>query len=307
MRQHANCLVKPVTEKTYLRFSFWEIVNGCLVITVTENATMLWSITLTGSEDLDQDSKDAVFHQLAERYNWLETKKEKMDCLIEIESIILPRLSIKAMHRKSLIRKLRSTSVKELKQQRGRKPKYNDFDKYHLVQVWKLSGYPCSKRLKSILEEWLNDYNCSNEIKLKLKSMSAAQMDIYLKTPRIEHQRKVNCGTVPAKNHIKRLIRLRDPSVRYSDPGHIESDTVLHCGHFIWGIYAHTVSVTDLATGWTSGKGTFGKNAELVVGAIKTLQEKLPFKMLSLFFDNGIEYVNHLLVQEFKVIGAYRD
>ena len=29
-------------------------------------------------------------------------------------------------------------------------------------------------------------------------------------------------------------------------------------------------------------------------------KETLPFLMKSLFFDNGIEYVNHLLVQEFK-------
>lgn len=57
---------------------------------------------------LDQDSKDAVFYQLAVKYNWLETKKEKMDFLIEIEQIILPRLSIDQMHRKSLIRKLRN-------------------------------------------------------------------------------------------------------------------------------------------------------------------------------------------------------
>ena len=45
----------------------------------TEKGTKLWSITLTGSEVLDQDSKDAVFYQLALSYNWLETKKEKMD------------------------------------------------------------------------------------------------------------------------------------------------------------------------------------------------------------------------------------
>lgn len=65
-----------------------------LVITVIENGTKLWSITLTGSEVLDQDSKDAVFYQLALRYNWLETKKEKMDLFIEIEQIILPKLGI---------------------------------------------------------------------------------------------------------------------------------------------------------------------------------------------------------------------
>lgn len=250
---------------------------------------------------MDKDSKDAVFYQLAVKYNWLESKKEKMDFLVEVEEVVLPKLSLPKMHRKSLIRKLRASIVQDSGRKKvGRRSKYNDFDKHHLVQIWKLSGYPCSKRLKSIVEEWLTTYDCAGNIKSQLKSMSPTQMDEYLRQPRIDHQRKVNSGTVPAKNHIKKLIRLRDPSVRYKEPGFIESDTVLHCGHYIWGIYAHTVSVTDLYSGWTGGGSIYGKNAELVVKAIKEMKSKLPMTMKALFFDNGIEYVNHLLVQELK-------
>ncbi len=304
MRHPANCPAIRVTENN-VETSHFEGgaggVFGCLVIAVTENSAKLWSITLTGSENLDQDGKEAVFYQLALKYNWLGSKKEKMNFLLEIEQLILPRLSIAAMHRKSLIRKLRkSLVVKQRSSPRGRRAKYNDFDKHHLVQLWKLSGYPCSKRLKSILAEWLASYKCSDEIKKKLKSMSPSQMDEYLKQPRIEYQRKVNSGTIPAKNHIKKLIRLRDPYVRYQEPGFIESDTVLHCGHYVWGFYAHTVSITDLFSGWTGGGSIHAKNAELVVRKIKEMKCKLPFAMKSLFFDNGIEFINHLLVQELK-------
>ena len=298
----SNCLANPVTEKISLRVLKIDAATGCLIITVTENGAKLWSLTLTGSEVLNQDGKDAVFYELACSYNWLASKKEKMERLIEIEQIILPRLNIAAMHRKSLIRKLRAAMVAEVSQKpaRGRQPKYNDFDKHHLVQIWKLSGFPCTKRLKMILSEWLETYDCAIEIKCRLKSMSPAQMDIFLQQARIDHLRKVNSGTVPAKNHIKRLIRLRDPFVRYTEPGYIESDTVLHCGHYIWGFYAHTVSMTDLFSGWTLGGSIYSKNAELVVKMIKELQSSLPVAMKALFFDNGIEYVNHLLVQEFK-------
>jgi hypothetical protein len=205
------------------------------------------------------------------------------------------------MHRKSLIRRLRKAILVDVvKRRAGRQPKYNDFDKHHLQQVWRLSGYPCSKRLKSILAEWLANYDCAESIKLQLQSMSPSQMDEYLRSPRIEYLRKVNSGTIPAKNHIKKLIRLRDPSIRYQEPGYVESDTVLHCGHYIWGTYAHTVSMTDLFSGWTDGGGIYCKNAELVVGRMMQMKVKLPFAMKSLFFDNGIEYVNHLLVQQFK-------
>lgn len=212
---------------------------------------------------MDKDSKDAVFSQLAVKYNWLENKKEKMDFLVEVEEVVLPKLSLPKMHRKNLIRKLRASIVHDSGRKKvGRRFKYDDFDKQHLVQIWKLSGYPCSKRLKSIVEEWLTTYDCAGSIKSQLKSISSTQMDEYLRQPRIDHQRKVNSGTVQAKNHLKKLIRLRDPSVRYKEPGFIESDIVLHCGHYIWGIYAHTVSVTDLYSGWTGGGSIYGKSAE---------------------------------------------
>jgi hypothetical protein len=111
-------------------------VTNCPKINVTENGPILWSLTLTGSEVLDQDSRDAVFYQLALRYNWLETKKEKMELLIEIESIILPKLGFTKMHRKSLIRRLRRAMItSEIKRTRGPRSKYTDFDKYHLVQL----------------------------------------------------------------------------------------------------------------------------------------------------------------------------
>jgi len=249
---------------------------------------------------LDEASKEAVFYQLAQRYVWLGTKKEKMDLLVEIESIILPKLNIKQMHRKSLIRKLRNAVVDDIKQPRGRKSVYTDIEKQHLIQLWKMSGYPCAKLLKSLLPEWLLKYDCSDQIKKSLIKMSSARMDFFLKQARIDHQRKVSSGTIPAKNHIKKLIRLRDPSVKYTEAGYTESDTVLHCGGYIWGSYAHTVSITDLLSGWTDGDGIYTKNAELVVKALVKLRDRLPFAMKALFFDNGIEFINHLLVQEFK-------
>ena len=299
---NSNCLVKPVTEIKHKIYPEIAIFDGCLIITVTENEAKLWSITITGRTVLDLKSKEALFCQLALRYNWSESKKERMDMLSEIEEIILPRLGIKSMHRKSLIRKLRRAMLPDDKApKRGRKPKYNDLDKHHLLQIWKLSGYPCSKRLKSILSEWLEYYDCADLIKSHLKQMSPSRMDEYLRESRLYHRKKINSGTHPAKQHIRKLIRLRDASIRHDEPGFTETDTVLHCGNYIWGSFAHTVSLTDLYSGWTSGRSTFGKNAILVVTALKDIRAQLPFEMKSLFFDNGIEFINHLLVDEFKV------
>ena len=250
---------------------------------------------------MDRKSKDALFYQLAVSYNWLESKKEKIDMLKEIEAVILPRLGIASMHRKSLIRKLRKAMINEPKSTpRGRKPKYNDLDKQHLIQLWKLSGYPCSKRLKIILGDWLPYYECADSIKKQLKQMSASRMDEYLRATRLKHRKKINSGTHPAKQHIRKLIRQRDASLRHDEPGYTETDTVLHCGNYIWGSFANTTSLTDLYSGWTCGRSTLGKNAQRVVTALKDIKENLPFEMKSLFFDNGIEFINHLLVDELK-------
>jgi hypothetical protein len=149
-----NCPVIRVTEKTILNLRvshFWGPVPGCLVITVTENRAKLWSITLCGGVVLDKDSSDAVFYQLAIKYRWLETKKEKSDFIIEIEKEILPMMSIKPMHRKSLHRKLKNSILDSPKKKRGRRAIYNDFDKQHLKKIWVLSGYPYGKRLKALL------------------------------------------------------------------------------------------------------------------------------------------------------------
>jgi hypothetical protein len=238
---------------------------------------------------------------LSQRYRGLATKKSKMDFLKEVEEVIFPHLAWEPLHRKSLIRKLNAVASSSPVGRRGRKPRYSDIERGHLVRLWQLSGYPCSKRLKALLPGWLPRYGCSDRVKAQLLRMSASQMDAYLTKPRIEYQRKVQSGTVPAKNHIKKLIRLREPGVRHQEPGFCESDTVLHCSHYIWGSYAHTVGLTDLYSGWTEGTGVYGKNAAVVLKALQKLEGRLPFKLLALFFDNGIEYVNHLLVEHYKI------
>jgi hypothetical protein len=43
-----------------------------------------------------------------------------------------------------------------------------------------------------------------------------------------------------------------------------------------------------------------GKNAEKVVGKLKAIEADLPFELRALYFDNGIEYVNHLLFEQFS-------
>ena len=61
------------------------------------------------------------------------------------------------------------------------------------------------------------------------------------------------------------------------------------------------VASSDVMSGWTSGRGILHKIEELVVKQLSVIKENLPFAMNSLFFDNGIEFIKHLLVEKFKI------
>jgi hypothetical protein len=75
----SNCLVIPVTEKN-LKPSRFPVGGagggiGCLIITVTENQSKLWSITLSGSKARsDQNPQATKAGEIAESCGWL--KKE---------------------------------------------------------------------------------------------------------------------------------------------------------------------------------------------------------------------------------------
>lgn len=61
------------------------------------------------------------------------------------------------------------------------------------------------------------------------------------------------------------------------------------------GIISGEVLVTRLHTQIYKGK-----NAELVVSRLKEIEKGLPYTLLTLYFDNGIEYINHLLADQFS-------
>jgi len=70
---------------------------------------------------------------------------------------------------------------------------------------------------------------------------------------------------------------------------------VAHCGETTAGQYLNTLTVTDLATGWTECLAILHKNQLLVAEAIRELRLRLPFALLGIDSDNGSEFINDLL------------
>jgi hypothetical protein len=79
-------------------------------------------------------------------------------------------------------------------------------------------------------------------------------------------------------------------------PGSVEIDLVGHEGGNSSGEFAMTLTVTDIATGWTINRSVKNKAAIWVFEAIEHVVAQFPFPVLGIDSDNGSEFINaHLL------------
>ena len=94
---------------------------------------------------------DDYFSNTRERYS-KSTKEEKSRILTEFT------LSTK-LNRKYSIRILNGYSLKKIKKRPGRKKIYNDPELLVILKtIWKKTNLLCSKRLKSVIPNWLPYY-----------------------------------------------------------------------------------------------------------------------------------------------------
>jgi hypothetical protein len=99
-------------------------------------------------------------------------------------------------------------------------------------------------------------------------------------------------STTKAGHLIKKHIPIRT-FADWNDviPGFVEADLVAHCGDNVRGQFLHTLTVTDIATGWTELGALMGKSEGDVLEELNELKELLPFPLLGFDSDNGGEFI----------------
>ena len=126
--------------------------------------------------------------------------------------------------------------------------------------------------------------------------MSAATIDRRLAPDRQALQLKGRSHTKPGS-----LLKSQIPMRTWADwdentPGFVEIDLVGHEGGDNNGDFACSLTVTDIATGWTEVRTVRNKAARHVFCALVEIQAALPFPLLGIDSDNGSEFINdHLL------------
>ena len=184
---------------------------------------------------------------------------------------------------------------------RTRGPIYGEEVIESLRTVWAVLDFSCGKRVAAVMAEMVDALERHGELSLDAKTrgqllaMSAATIDRRLAPDRQRLRIKGRTGTKPG-TLLKGQIAIRTfADWDHTRPGFTQADLVGHDGGNGAGEYAQTLTLTDVATGWTEPRALKNKAQRWVVEAIDDIRTTLPFPLFGLDSDNGSEFINRFL------------
>jgi hypothetical protein len=179
--------------------------------------------------------------------------------------------------------------------------RYGPEVQHALFLVWHAANRICTKRLMPFLPTLIEalerheHLHLTEECRSQLLSMSAATADRLLRS-----QRKVDrhgLSTTRAGTLLKQQIPIRTfEEWNEARPGFLEADLVAHCGTDIEGGYLYTLTLTDVATGWTECLPLLYRSQETVLTAFQRARTLFPFPILGIDTDNGGEFINEVVI-----------
>jgi len=235
---------------------------------------------------------------LRERYERAE-KGERGRLLAEF-------VAVTGYHRKAAARLLREAprgrEVRADQPRIGRPRTWGVVERAALTTVWRASGQVCGKRLAPAVPELVRvleahgDLALPSTVRERLVTLSAATIDRLLGPVRRGDRQPYGGGTSST-----RAIQAQVPIRTWSEwqavpPGAVQADLVAHSGPSTAGFYLTTLTVVDVAVGWTELQPVWGKTQERVGGALHAVWDRFPVRLRDLHVDNGSEFLNALLL-----------
>ena len=217
--------------------------------------------------------------------------KEKSSILDVLEDVT-------GMHRKALIRRLKTLQLRSVgyEDNRGRPVVYGKAVSAALKEVWDMTHRICAERLHPMIREYVTVlsrdgmWKHGDEVTGLLLSMSLGTVKNRIDA--FEHIKAGGGRSTTKPSHLKEIIPIRRGPWENPHPGYGEVDTVAHCGGTLIGDYAYTVQYTDVATIWTCLAAQWNKGEEATTNSMASIRERLPFQLRGIDPDSGSEFIN---------------
>lgn len=212
-------------------------------------------------------------------------------------------------NRKYAIRKIRKGNYvyslrRETKEPGRRRVKKSVYDKevtFFLIKLWDIFDRPCGQRLAPLLRsevERLRRFGeliCSDQMAEKLKAISPSEIDRSLKPHKEkEHLKQKYHRKLHPLLYQKIPVKIASEQDR-TVPGSIQVDLVEHCGQSAQEPFIHTLSSTDLATGWWEGGAMLRRGMRATAKALDQACSRYPFLWHAFHVDNDSSFINWIL------------
>jgi hypothetical protein len=207
-------------------------------------------------------------------------------------------VAVSGLHRKHAMRLLRAGKLGQRSGPRHARRLYNDAVREALVVLWETSDRICGKRLRSlvpILVEAMEQHGhlqLAPEVRLALLAMSAATIDRALhgvREPGGGRKRR----HAPPSAAIRRSVAVRTfDGWDNPPPGFVEADLVAHSGPTAKGSFVQTLTLTDIATGWTECAPLLVREQKLLTQVLSEMRQRMPFPLLGFDTDNDSVFMN---------------
>lgn len=238
-------------------------------------------------------TRDELLNAVVARYH-AATRTEKGRILTEFAEI-------SGYHRKHAERLLRRGHAVDRSLPRPGRRVYDEAVREALVVLWEAADRICGKRLKPLIPllipamERHGHLALDEEVRGRLLAISAATIDRVLAPVRAG----ASGGQRRCKAHSS-AVRRSVPVRTYADwndpvPGFMEADLVAHSGPSARGSFVQTLTLTDVATGWTECALLLFREQRLLSEVLNSLRPALPFPLLGFDTDNDSVFMNETI------------
>jgi hypothetical protein len=206
--------------------------------------------------------------------------------------------AVTGFHRKHAMRLLRGGQPARAAGSRPARRVYDAAVREALIVIWEASDRICGKRLRplvSVMVEALERHrhlDLGPDVRTRLLAMSAATIDRALRDVRGPSGGKARRRSPPSAA-VRRSVPIRtfdgwdDPA-----PGFVEADLVAHSGPVTRGSFIQTLTLTDIATGWTECAPLLVREQKLLTEVLNEMRKRLPFTLLGFDTDNDSVFIN---------------